>query len=243
MTDVEQPDRKALLLEQFTVDGRLCLAYAEPEAQCLAIQPVDEQDRKGLHKQLERIIEETRTPFALAAFQVLDWNQELSPWEAPPAFGKEGFGAGASGTLNWLESCLIPALSSRFGFPKDTPVILGGYSLAAFFSLWSAYQTDRFAAVAAASPSVWFPGWIEYAQTHSPLTDCVYLSLGDREERTRNKTMAAVGDCIRRQYDLLAGRNRVLEWNDGNHFKDADLRCARAFSWCINQLCEIGMED
>lgn len=226
--------------EQFTVEGRLCFSYAEPGAQCIAVQPVDAQDIKTLDSQVKRMAQETGAPFALAAFQVTDWNRELSPWEAPPVFGKDRFGSGASATLQWLESRLLPDLFGRFRLPENTPVILGGYSLAAFFSLWSAYQTDRFAAVAAASPSVWFPGWIEYAQAHSPLTDCVYLSLGDREERTKNKTMARVGDCLRRQYDLLAGRNRVLVWHEGNHFRDTDLRCARAFIWCVHQICGAG---
>ena len=224
-------------LERFTVDGRICFSYTEPEAKCLAVQPVDEHDMETLNSQVKRMALETSTPFALAAFQVTDWNRELSPWDAPPVFGTERFGAGASETLHWLESRLLPDVFGRFRLPQNAPVILGGYSLAAFFSLWSVYQTDRFSAVAAASPSVWFPGWIEYAQSHSLLTDCVYLSLGDREERTKNKTMASVGDCIRSQYDLLADRNRVLVWNEGNHFKDTDLRCARAFVWCVNQIC------
>ena len=43
----------------------------------------------------------------------------------------------------------------------NVKLYLGGYSLAGFFSLWAAYQTDRFAGVAAVSPSVWFPGWMD----------------------------------------------------------------------------------
>ena len=32
------------------------------------------------------------------------------------------------------------------------------------------------------------------------------------------------------------GADSVLEWNEGNHFKDADLRTARAFAWVIQRL-------
>ena len=65
----------------------------------------------------------------------------------------------------------------------------------------------------------------------------MYLSLGNKEPKTKNRVMATVGDCIRRQQELLteAGIPNTLEWNEGNHFKDPDLRCARGFAWCIKQ--------
>jgi hypothetical protein len=65
----------------------------------------------------------------------------------------------------------------------------------------------------------------------------VYLSLGDKEEKTRNQMMAAVGDRIREAYKLLTqqGVRTELEWNKGGHFKEADLRTARAFAWAMEQ--------
>ena len=240
MIRTEKPDSgkaNSRNMEQFTVDSWKCAAYVDAGAKCLAIQPVDEHDLLVLGSQVEYMAAEINVPFALAVFSIADWNRDLSPWEAPPVFGKDNFGSGASETLHALESRLLPDFIRRFGFPADIPVILGGYSLAAFFSLWSVYQADRFSAVAAASPSVWFPGWMEYAEAHSPQADCLYLSLGDREERTKNKLMATVGDCIRAQDRLLSGRKHILEWNEGNHFRDTDRRCARAFTWCIQQLC------
>ncbi len=67
-------------------------------------------------------------------------------------------------------------------------------------------------------------------------TDTVYLSLGDREEKTRNPVMATVGDRIREAHVLMKERgvNCILEWNEGNHFRDADLRTAKAFAWVLN---------
>ena len=51
--------------------------------------------------------------------------------------------------------------------------------------------------------------------------------------------MRTVADCIRTQHNLLrdSGINSILEWNPGNHFRDADLRMAKAFAWCIRQPC------
>ena len=66
----------------------------------------------------------------------------------------------------------------------------------------------------------------------------IYLSLGSREEKTRNPVMATVGDRIREAYQLLREQNVncVLEWNEGNHFKDTEIRTAKGFTWCIQEL-------
>lgn len=68
------------------------------------------------------------------------------------------------------------------------------------------------------------------------------MSLGDREERTRNPVMATVGDRIRETYRLLIDQEirTTLEWNEGNHFRDAGLRMAKAFAWVMNQCGESG---
>ena len=51
--------------------------------------------------------------------------------------------------------------------------------------------------------------------------------------------MAAVGDNIRTLHSRLAERSTdcTLEWNSGGHFKDADLRTARAFLFFAMLFC------
>ena len=70
-----------------------------------------------------------------------------------------------------------------------------------------------------------------------PQADAVYLSLGKKEEKTKNKVMAAVGDCIRSQHDILDGQGipNTLEWNEGNHFVHPEERTAKGFAWCMQQ--------
>ena len=53
--------------------------------------------------------------------------------------------------------------------------------------------------------------------------------------------MATVGDCIREQYKRLTenGITSVLEWNEGNHFQESDLRCAKGFVWCVRNIVHI----
>ena len=126
----------------------------------------------------------------------------------------------------------------QYPLPENrSKIILGGYSLAGLFALWASTQTDLFYGIAAASPSVWFPGWMEFEQRHPIQTQHIYLSLGDKEEHTKNAVMAAVGDHIRTLHSRLAerGADCTLEWNSGGHFKDADLRTAKAFRWTMEE--------
>ena len=101
--------------------------------------------------------------------------------------------------------------------------------------MWAAYQTDLFTGVVAASPSIWFPGFVDYMKSGTIKADRVYLSLGNREAKTKNPIMATVVDCIEIAFDLLRQQDvtSTLEWNEGNHFMDADIRTAKAFSWLL----------
>ncbi len=191
------------------------------------IQPVDDHDLDGIENEAAAIANICNLNFHLIAVRTDDWNNDLSPWKAPAVFGREGFGGGASKMLGQLlELC----------DEKSRSYYIGGYSLAGLFALWAAYQTDVFQGVAAASPSMWFPGFTEYMKKNEIKTDTIYLSLGDREEKARNPVMATVGDRMREAYVLLKDRglNCALEWNEGNHFKDADLRTAKAFAWVLS---------
>ena len=219
----------------YELDGRLVRLYADEAPQILFLQPVDAHDAQLLDRQYDAM-RCCALPFALAAFEVKDWNRELSPWEAPPVFGKVPFGGGAAETLAFLTGRLLPELRSLLP-GNGIALCIGGYSLAGLFALWAATKTELFSGAAAASPSVWFPGWIDYVTEHPIHAGTVYLSLGDREERAKNPVMARVADCIRAQYALLQADHRVtLEWNPGNHFQDSGLRTARAFCWVAAQL-------
>ena len=216
------------------IRNRICHIYGDTGAEYLLLQMADEHDLTGMEREVEAIRQQTAHTFLLAAVQVENWNDDLSPWPAPPVWGKQGFGGRAGDTLAWLEQA-VPHIRRQYSIKEDCRVILGGYSLAGSFALWAATQINTLYGVAAASPSVWFPGWPEYEAAHPIQTQCVYLSLGDREEYTKNQTMAAVGDNIRALHSALTqrGKDCRLEWNAGGHFKDADLRTARAFAWIM----------
>ena len=224
--------------ENFVIDNKSCIGYITDAAKYLLIQPVDEHDIEVLDNEVAEIQKYTDKQFSLIAFKIEDWNSELSPWKAPPAFGKKSFGSGAKDTLEFIESRLIPTVKEKYNLGDNIKFILGGYSLAGLFSLWGAYKIDRYSGIAAASPSVWFNGWEEFMNNNTPLSNTIYLSLGDTEEKTKNKVMCAVGDNIRKQEELLRinNINTILEWNKGGHFSNSDLRVAKAFVWCIENV-------
>lgn len=242
--------------------------YGNMDADTFLLQMVDDHDLEFIESEISHIRELTGgQDFCLKAVKVGNWNHDLSPWPAPPVFGKEGFGDGAARTLRFLEENMLtgltcgneenvltdpacsPAQSVSSG-PVSTAaqvpstatqsvkrMFIGGYSLAGLFALWAGYQTDRFDGIAAASPSIWFPDFTKYMRENRMNAEAVYLSLGDREERTRNPLMSQVGNAVRSAEAILreSGKDCILEWNEGNHFKDPDLRTAKAFAWLMNR--------
>ena len=216
------------------IQNRTCRIYGTASAEYLLLQMVDEHHLAGMERETEAIRRQTAHTFLLVAVQVENWNDDLSPWPAPPVWGKQGFVGRAGNTLAWLEQA-VPGIRQQYSIKEDCKVILGGYSLAGLFALWAATQTNALYGVAAASPSVWFPGWQEHEAARPIQTQRVYLSLGDREEHTKNQTMASVGDNIRALHSALTrhGTACTLEWNTGGHFKDVDQRTARAFAWVM----------
>jgi len=191
--------------------------YGKSESDNILIQIVDDHDLEVIESQVRHIKRLYGSNFLLTALKTEDWMKDLSPGEGSERTLKEV-----------LEVC------DQY---KGKKLYIGGYSLAGLFALWAACNTDVFTAVAAASPSVWFPGFDEYADKNRLQVNTVYLSLGDKEEKTRNQQIATVGTKIRTLYETYRADNIncVLEWNNGGHFTEPDLRTAKAFAWVLNQ--------
>lgn len=226
-------------MEKFTtkISGKTIYTYTSINARVLIVQPIDDHDLALLDNEVDAIVAATGDCFCLVGIKIDEWQEELSPWQAPPVFGKQGFGTGAKLTLDFIESVLLPELkNNRIYNPAGMKCLLGGYSLAGLFALWAGYNTTVFDGVAAVSPSVWFPRWVDYATINTIGTQQVYLSLGDKEEKTKNQVMAQVGNALRLTYSALndQGVKTILEWNPGNHFCQPDVRLARGFAWLIN---------
>uniref|UniRef100_UPI004025CA46 hypothetical protein n=1 Tax=Prevotella sp. TaxID=59823 RepID=UPI004025CA46 len=227
--------------QQIEILDKSCTVYQRGEApKMLLLQPVDEHDREELDTEMEWIVGHTTVDFRFIAVHVDRWFDELAPWPAPPVFGKTPFGNGAAKTLDSLRQ-IVSEEQQRMATSVEAmmKVIIGGYSLAGLFALWAGYQPDQpFDAVVAASPSVWYQDWLDYAAAHQPLFGTFYLSLGDREERSRTPILTTIASAIRRQQQLLEQAHVVntLEWNSGNHFQDNGQRTAKGFVWTMENL-------
>jgi len=135
--------------ETVQISDRTCTIYKSERPEYLLIQPIDEHDLEVLDNEVATIESLVNKPFTLVAFKIKDWQSELTPWTAPAVFGKIPFGEGAVATLSFIKEILIPQLKRMQLFKKDKMrCVLGGYSLAGFFALWSAYQTELFDGIA-----------------------------------------------------------------------------------------------
>ena len=168
--------------------------------------------------------------FTLAAISGLNWNRDLSPWATPAIKNNRyGFG-GADEYISQLTGEIMPEILSKLP-EKPEFTALAGYSLAGLFALYAAYRTDVFSRVASVSGSLWFPGFIEFAQSHDFVKTpyLIYLSLGDAEAKTRDKNLSRV----QKNTELLAGLYKsrgiptIFEINCGNHFTDTIGRTAK----------------
>ena len=79
----------------------------ERSSDILLIQPVDDHDLELIESEAAAIRQLAGRDFHLTAVRVRDWNRDLTPWEAPPVFGKQAFGGGGEETLGFLQEELL----------------------------------------------------------------------------------------------------------------------------------------
>lgn len=160
-----------------------------------------------------------------------DWNDALSPWPAPACFrGGGAFGGHADRFLQTLTESILPAAERTLGLAPARRALCG-YSLAGLFALYALYRTDRFIHIASASGSLWYDGFPDFLRANAPRVPNarVRLSLGDREEFTKNPRLSAVGAATRETVQILRARHLdvTLTMNPGNHFFEPNARLSR----------------
>ena len=116
---------------------------------------------------------------------------------------------------------LLPELKRKMG-KEMRPAYLA--------ALYMAYESPEFGLVGCLSGSLWYEGFMPWAESRrlaSPDAR-VYLSLGRKEEKTRNPYLCKIGDCYRREEELLTrqlGASRVtMTWHDGGHATEVPRR-------------------
>ena len=181
----------------------------------------------------------TNTAFSFAAIDGLQWDDDMSPWPIPPvAKGEAPCTGGADAYLAELTEMILPEVLQKLpGQPAY--IALSGYSLAGLFALYAMYRTDLFGRIASVSGSLWYPGFLWFAQSQKMkrVPECIYFSLGDKEARTRNKALQPVEENTRLLKDYYEGKgiSAVMEMNPGNHFTDDIGRTAKGIRWILSQ--------
>lgn len=181
--------------------------------------------------------------FILAAISGLVWENDMAPWYISELHKNYTTCPGlANPYLNLLEKDLIPEIRNYIESEWNTGIsyyALAGYSLAGLFAVYSAYRIDLFTRIASASGSFWFPGFLEFVREHriSPRIEKIYFSLGNKENGSKNKLFASVGDHTRELEKAYRadGICTIYEENKGSHFQDTDLRMAKGIRWILEE--------
>ena len=197
---------------------------------------------------------------SLVVIGVDQWEHRFSPWKASRVFAKGAdFGDGAQDTFSTITEQIIPWAESSLPKPPAYRILVG-YSLAGLFSLWSGLSQQNiapntfyasvpstvnqknkviFQRIGAVSGSFWFPGLTDYVDKQLSSGEvnlaCVYLSLGDREERTPNPQIMHVrknAELIKQELQT-AGITAIFELNRGNHFQNIDVRIQKAVEYLL----------
>ena len=181
----------------------------------------------------DQLINDGIENYILVGLSGYDWNRDLSPWKAEAIFKNgRGFDGGADEYLNKITGKIIPSLDLKAQY-----YALAGYSLAGLFALYAGYRCDDFKRIISASGYLWYPGFLDYVRSHelSSNIDCLYLSLGDKEAKTRNPIMATVQENTEAVYELYKDKIKcILEMNEGNHFKDASYRLYKGIRYILS---------
>lgn len=176
--------------------------------------------------------------FDLVSLTDLNWDEDLSPWEADPVVTEEDhFTGGSDAYAGYLEGDVIPYAEGVLG--RSGARVIAGYSMGGLFALYAPYVSDAFSACVSASGSVWFPGFVDYARDHpfKRAPTAAYMSIGDRESRTPNPHLARTEGNFGELRDIFSARGveTVFELNPGNHFVDADIRMAKGIAWVLSR--------
>ena len=187
--------------------------------------------------------------YVIVGISIEDWNTNLTPWYCPRLFGKKNNDFKGKGqlTFDWLTNFCIPTIEKDLSNILDNNNkryrYIGGYSLSALFSLWIFYSDKNkkeiiFDGVCACSPSLWYLNWEEYMKERSaPENTYIYLSLGDKEGKTKNETFQKMRTGMDKLIELVKNdkgvKKYLYEENKGGHYVDSEMRMAKAFKWII----------
>ena len=74
-----------------TISGRRCHIYeSDKKPQALLIQTLGKQELGSIDGEVDLISKMTGTAFTMSAFEIGDWEEELTPWHDPEVSHRQG---------------------------------------------------------------------------------------------------------------------------------------------------------
>ena len=179
-------------------------------------------------------------PINIVAISGMNWNDDLTPWKAPALNPKEYDFKGKA--KDFLASLLGDIFvnteqSLRLTHPKRHLV---GVSLAGLFAVWASTATSKFTSVASISGSLWFDGFVAWFKEQELLADKYFLSIGNKEVKSKNERLASVGSCTEATLQIIRDKKKEVTFvtDDGNHFDFFRERIEKAIEMSANStLC------
>ena len=181
---------------------------------------------------------------ALAVVCVSNWFDDLTPWPAPPAFGKVGFNGKFDTFFDHVVNTVMPTVESRYPV-ASTPELraVAGYSLGGLASVLFYLQSDKFGHLASMSGSFWYPNLFDHVdKLIGTKTSCTaYFSLGDAEQSPHG-IFSAVNQNHKDMTEKFAAQfgedNVFFEWNTGDHGTDVPQRIYKGLCHLAKRLTQ-----
>ncbi len=225
-------------MQQIIIDNKICNIEVKGEKAPVFIYVNEPSIPVGAEQIVEAFNKlNNKNAYIFIEIQIDDWDKNLSPWAVKSINNREFEGKGSE-TLNWVIGNIIPYINNNYKEHRE--IYLTGYSLSGLFALCGIYNTDVFNGAVCCSGSLWFPGWDEFIlKNRIKKKSFVYLSLGGKEEKTKNPLMASVGINTRNQLSIFKKDSLIesvtLEMNPGGHFADTAMRVAKGINWIFKE--------
>lgn len=177
----------------------------------------------------------------MVAVEGVDWNNDLTPWEAAGVFrrGKPFGGRAPEFVRRLLDEVIVPVESGLWGtVAEPSRRRLAGVSLSGLFALWASMTTSLFGGCICISGSLWYDGfarWIASNRAPEVLRE-VCLVLGEKEKDTRDARMSTVEDATAAIAEKLLSDGVHVRFLlvEGTHFSPVVPRLEMAFGNRLN---------